>query len=71
MMEYVREKTLMDENKELELQVYCCSDCGQQLEYRELRCYSRFCPTCGKFMVHIDDTGQTVKKEPLFIGGYF
>jgi hydroxylamine reductase (hybrid-cluster protein) len=61
----------MDKNKELGFQVYCCSECGQQFEYRELRCYSRFCPICGMFMVHIDDTEQTVEKELLVVGGYF
>ena len=61
----------MDKNEELGLQVYCCSECDLQFEYRELRCYSRFCPTCGKFMVHIDDTEQMVEKEPMVIGGYF
>ena len=61
----------MDKNKELSFQVYCCSECSLQFKYRELRCYSRFCPTCGKFMVHIDDTEQIVEKEPMVIGGYF
>ena len=58
-------------NKELGLQAYCCSSCGQKFEYRELHCYSRFCPTCGKFMVHIDNIGLAVEKETVIIGDYF
>jgi Zn finger protein HypA/HybF involved in hydrogenase expression len=62
----------MDEAvKELGNQVYCCIECGRHFEYRELRCYSRFCPNCGNFMMHIDDTEQTREREPMVIGGYF
>ena len=61
----------MDKNKELNFQVYSCSECSLKFKYRELHCCSHFCPTCGKFMLHIDDTEQTVKKELMVIGGYF
>jgi predicted RNA-binding Zn-ribbon protein involved in translation (DUF1610 family) len=61
----------MDTNKKVELHIYRCSECGQQLEYRELRSHSRFCPSCGTFMVYIDYTGLTIEKEPLVVGGYF
>ena len=60
-----------DKSKELEMQTYCCSDCGRQFEYRELRCYSRFCPSCGNFMTHIDDSEQAQDRMPMVIGGYF
>ena len=48
----------MDKKNEFELQIYCCDACGKQFVYRELRCYSRFCPECGNLLVHIDDTDQ-------------
>ena len=61
-----------DKTKELDLQIYCCDGCGRQFAYRELRCYSRYCPNCGNFMVHIDDTEQTPESTlPLVVGGYF
>jgi Zn finger protein HypA/HybF involved in hydrogenase expression len=57
---------------ELEMQIYCCEGCRKQFAYREMRCYSRYCPNCGNFMVHIDDTKQVPdEKTPLVIGGYF
>jgi Zn finger protein HypA/HybF involved in hydrogenase expression len=61
-----------DKTKDLELQVYCCQSCAKQFVYRELRCYSRYCPNCGNFMTHIDDTEQTPDdKTVLVVGGYF
>ncbi|MDO8304143.1 MAG: hypothetical protein Q7T18_12985 [Sedimentisphaerales bacterium] len=57
--------------RELESQVYCCGACGHQFEYREIRCYSRFCPHCGNFMAHIDDTERSIDKSLLVVGGYF
>jgi hypothetical protein len=60
-----------EKSKELEMQTYCCGECGRQFEYRELRCYSRFCPNCCNFMVHIDDTEQVQNHTEIVIGGYF
>jgi hypothetical protein len=64
--------TIMDKRNEIELQIYCCDACSKQFVYRELRCYSRYCPECGNQLIHIDDTDQSPENsQPLVVGGYF